>query len=68
VIVQSNFLGTAALRSVLVTDAVGNPVGSFTFTSDSGVLLHPVPEPSAWAMMISGIVALGFAARRRRAV
>lgn len=79
-----DLLGPAQTSASAGFDFPFNPLGGFanfrdyatitapgmsgTFTSDSGVLLHPVPEPSAWAMMISGIVALGFAARRRRAV
>jgi hypothetical protein len=32
------------------------------------VSIAPVPEPSTWAMMLLGFGAIGFAARRRRAV
>jgi hypothetical protein len=31
------------------------------------VMLTPVPEPAAWALMLAGLAAVGIAARRRRA-
>jgi len=44
--------------------------GNVTYTSDSGVFLsHPngVPEPAAWALMMTGVAAVGALTRRRRA-
>ena len=46
-------------------------MASFEKTSDlpSGMSVSPsVPEPATWAMLIAGFGAVGFAARRRRAV
>lgn len=40
-------------------------VADFGYGSWNGV--SPVPEPSTWAMLLAGIAALGFTARRRRA-
>ncbi|HSH73305.1 MAG TPA: PEPxxWA-CTERM sorting domain-containing protein [Methylophilaceae bacterium] len=38
------------------------------FKQDQLLLTAPVPEPSAWAMMMTGLGAIGFVARRRRDV
>jgi hypothetical protein len=44
-----------------VIDSTSGTAGSISFTS-------PVPEPSEWAMMFSGLAAIGVIARRRRLV
>jgi hypothetical protein len=52
-----------------VTDAAGTPLARFSaFSPDTGVdwgALTPVPEPSAWAMLLCGLGAVAVACRRR---
>lgn len=48
-----------------------NSLGSFGGQPEDGIfvtdkILHPVPEPSTYAMLAVGLGAIGFAARRRR--
>jgi hypothetical protein len=50
---------------------VTNNLGSFGGQPEDGIfvtdkILHPVPEPSTYAMLAVGLGAIGFAARRRR--
>ena len=56
---QAKFGDTAFL-------SIDLPAG-LAFTSESGVLLTAVPEPETWALMIAGLLALGYHAQRRRA-
>ncbi len=70
---SSNFIGTARLTSIAVTDSLGNPV-DFTATSASGTRYDAsgahvsaagvVPEPATWLMMIIGFGLLGVELRR----
>lgn len=41
--------------------------GSFGATGAIGVVTTPVPEPETYALMLAGLGAMGFIARRRRA-
>lgn len=41
---------------------------TFDIATDTLVLAAPVPEPSSYALMFAGLGAIGFLARRRRAV
>ena len=55
-------------RWVTINDAT--PVSSVTFSSGAPAFefdLATAPEPSTWAMMVLGFVALGYAAFRRNA-
>jgi hypothetical protein len=36
-----------------------------TFTSESGYLLSPVPEPETYAILLAGLGVIGVVARRR---
>jgi hypothetical protein len=57
-----NFYNTASV-------SLGLPAG-FSVTTSSGLPLvfAPVPEPATYAMLLTGLGLLGFAARQRRAV
>jgi PEP-CTERM motif len=76
------FVSTSALTSVTIC-AVYNPLNRCILTTDSGldspytypsvdnlILARPaapIPEPSAYAMLLAGLGAIGVVARRRRA-
>lgn len=70
----SDFIATAKLTSIIVTDSLGNTV-NFAATSASGTLYDAagahvvpggtVPEPASWAMMLAGFGLVGGALRRR---
>lgn len=59
-------LGTKLVgpTSSLRVDVVGAKTGSGANFSGS-LILTPVPEPETYAMMLAGLVAVGFLARRR---
>lgn len=66
---SADFLHTAILSSVGVTDNAGNAVTNFTVTTGSGrtfPAVASVPEPTTDAMMLGGIALLGFFARRKK--
>ena len=55
---------------VMNSDANGNfisfnPSGQWTFDQTVTINTAPVPEPETYAMMLSGLVLIGFATRRR---
>lgn len=50
--------------SMLTVDVVGTKTGAGANFSGS-LILTPVPEPETYAMMLAGLVAVGFLARRR---
>lgn len=45
---------------------LGLPAG-LSFSSASGFMSQPVPEPQTWVLMLGGVIALCFIARRRTA-
>jgi len=56
------FNGSVTLKVTGTTDA-----GNGVFSSYSGTInITPVPEPETYAMMLAGLGALGFLARRRQ--
>ena len=66
---MADFLHTAILSSVGVSDNAGNAITDFTITTGSGrtfPAVASVPEPTTYAMMLGGIVLLGFFARRKK--
>ncbi len=44
-----------------------NPNGFTGFTGSLNIYAQPVPEPESYALMLGGLAALGFVARRRAA-
>lgn len=60
-------LGTKLVgpSSVLTVDVVGTKTAPGANFSGS-LILTPVPEPETYAMMLAGLAALGFLARRRQ--
>jgi hypothetical protein len=69
---SSGISGFSATDFMLDTTAFQNGFagGNFSLTSDgSNIFLNftPVPEPSTWALIASGLGIVGIAARRRRA-
>lgn len=49
------------------TDSLSSNPLKFRFDIATGELVMAVPEPSTYAMLIAGLLAVGFAARRRQA-
>lgn len=48
-------------------DVAGSVSGSSGGTYSGGISVSPVPEPATWGMTLSGLAAVGFLARRRKA-
>jgi hypothetical protein len=62
------FLSTGSIVSLLVTTATP---GSFVFPTVDNLTLAiaavaPIPEPETWALLVAGLGAMGYCARRRR--
>ena len=57
----------SGLQTLIVTGTSGGN-GSYSGTLSFQAVTAAVPEPAAWAMMILGMGAVGFAMRRRRKV
>lgn len=58
-----DFAATASLEGIQIVDANGNDVSGVTFTSASGTVYNPVPEPAT--MVILGLGLVGVARRKR---
>jgi hypothetical protein len=57
----------AALATVSDDDLVGDVVGADDIFLNSAEMPPAVPEPSTWALMMLGVVAIGgFLSRRRQ--
>lgn len=56
----------SAISQILSFLAIGTPAGGPPMALLDGVSLSAVPEPSSWAMMISGLAVVGGALRARR--
>lgn len=57
-------------RVLTMTGSVGQTISSITFKSSNiafEVAAAPIPEPETYALMLAGLGAVGFMARRRRA-
>jgi len=66
---SADFLHTAILSSVGVSDGAGNALANFTITTGSGrafPVAAAIPEPESYAMMLAGLGLLGFFARRKK--
>lgn len=62
-----DFLHTARLRLVAVTDSAGSPLSGYSLESGSGLNylnLSDVPEPASTALFLLGAVALAIAGHR----
>jgi hypothetical protein len=56
---------TSVIISTADLDAINFAIDNFTFRSPPG---GAIPEPSSWAMLLTGFGAMGVAMRRRRAL
>jgi PEP-CTERM motif-containing protein len=64
-LVETGFIDFAAFTEPLVLTVTGKSGASGgTFASYSGTI-NVIPEPQIWAMLLAGIVGIGFIARRR---
>ena len=56
------------LTSVSLNGIAGTllPMGTFHFAGVHGTANTPVPEPETYSLMLAGLAAMGFIARRRR--
>ncbi len=60
---SSNANGSA----LVVGGAMGNPAMRINFDGSTISAVSPIPEPSTYAMLMAGLLAVGFVARRRQA-
>ena len=63
------FLSTGTIASLVVSTAMP---GEFIFPTVDNLTIAlaavtPVPEPETWSLLVAGLAALGFCARRKRA-
>jgi hypothetical protein len=66
---ENDFSHTLGFTSLRFYDPDGNDVTQWvdvTFDSPLAFISAPVPEPETYALMLSGLAVLGFAARRRK--
>lgn len=61
-LVGTKTLGTSTGYELKVSGTVGASGGSY----GGNIVATPVPEPETYAMMLAGLGALGFLARRRK--
>jgi hypothetical protein len=74
-IANNDFYSTAKLTSIILRDAAGNPI-TFSVVGASGTIydnngahaaaVAAVPEPSSWALILSGFALVGGQLRRRK--
>jgi hypothetical protein len=58
--------GTAGLDTVVfAANLARSSSGATLYMTGDGPVMNPVPEPSTYALMLGGLAALGFVARRR---
>ena len=57
------FLSTGTIASLSVTTAMP---GEFIFPTVDNLTIAVIPEPETWSLLLAGIAALRFCARRRR--
>jgi hypothetical protein len=70
-VASADFFHTAILTGIEAFDAFGNRIANITLSSESGTI-YPlsiaaaVPEPQTYAMLLAGLLMLGFLVRQRR--
>ena len=64
--VVASFAPGSSSYAASSTSYAGSGTWRFDMATVSGVAVTPVPEPQTYALMLAGLVAVGFVARRRR--